>query len=190
MRESANLLKLSLTERLRIVEDALTNAGFASILPVLPPFVAELPGSEATALAAVGLRAGKRTKENASRARIGYIKSFLDLIRQSDTPIQVAERLGLESSRIRQRIREGSLLAIKLNNETRVPQFQFEGNVEVPGLSKIAKAAGRKVTPLAFALWFTSPTRDLGDADAPISPRDWLLQTGDVVPVLALAESL
>lgn len=190
MSRSASLQMQPLAERLRVAEEALAEAGFASILPVLSPVAAGLPVAEATALAAIGLRVDKYTRANAARARMGYLHSFLDLVRQSDTPSEVVAKLGLDAGRIRQRIREGSLLAIELNNKKRVPWFQFEGNMEVPGLSKIAKTVVRKMTPLAFALWFTSPSQDLGDADTPVSPRDWLLQTGDVAPVLALAERL
>lgn len=179
-----------LAERMRVAEEALTEAGFASILPVLSPVVAGLPVAEVTALAAIGLRVDKCTRANAARARMGYVHSFLDLVRQSDTPNEVAAKLGLDPSRIRQRIRQGSLLAIELNDEKRVPRFQFEGDIEVPGQGKIAKTVVRKMTPLAFALWFTSPSLDLGETGTPVSPRYWLLQTGDVAPVLALAERL
>lgn len=186
----ASLQMQPLAERLRVAEETLAEAGFASILPVLSPVAAGLPIAEATVLAAIGLRVDEYTRANAARARMGYVHSFLDLVRQSDTLNEVAAKLGLDASRICQRIREGSLLAVELNDEKRVPRFQFEGDTEVPGLGKIAKTVVRKMTPLAFALWFTSPSQDLGETDTPVSPRDWLLQTGDVASVLALAETL
>lgn len=185
-------MRASLTERLRLVQEVLADAGFKSILPALPSveIAVELPAVESVALAAVGLRADKHTQAQATRARMGYVLSFVDLLRQSDTPRQVAERLGLDSRRVRQRIREGSLLAVELNDKKRVPLFQFEGDMELPGLGKILKILVQKMTPLAIAIWFMSPTPDLGDANSLVSPRDWLLRTGKVGPVLALAELL
>jgi hypothetical protein len=39
-------------------------------------------------------------------------------------------------------------------------------------------------------MWLLTPTADLasGDNDAPMSPRDWLLRTGDVEAVLAITD--
>jgi hypothetical protein len=40
-------------------------------------------------------------------------------------------------------------------------------------------------------MWFLAPTSDLssGDEVVPISPREWLLRTGDVEAVLAIMDS-
>jgi hypothetical protein len=48
------------------------------------------------------------------------------------------------------------------------------------------------MTPLAFAMWFTTPSPDLAmdDNGAPLSPREWLLSTGDVDTVLAIVDTL
>lgn len=178
---------LSPKDRLRLAERVLVDAGFTSLLPAIDP---ALPAAELQALAAVGLRATSRTRERAESARGRYAATFLDLFNNADTPAELAQKLGLDPSRIRQRIRDRSLLAIELNGEKRVPRFQFEGTVEVPGLARVLAAAGDRMTPLAFAMWFLTPTADLAtdEDDAPISPRDWLLRTGDVETVLAIAD--
>jgi hypothetical protein len=179
---------LSRKDRLRIAERVLLDEGFTSLLPSMHPIEPALPGGELDALAAVGLRTTSKTRERARSARVRYASTFLDLFNNADTPAELAKKLGLDPSRIRQRIRDHSLLAIELNGEKRVPRFQFEGSVEVPGLSRVLADVDEQVTPLAFAMWFLSPTSDLavGEGDAPISPRDWLLQTGDVEAVLAI----
>ncbi|MBK6728296.1 MAG: hypothetical protein IPG63_13730 [Xanthomonadales bacterium] len=183
---------LSRKERLRLAEAVLQDAGFRSLLPSAHPLESALPEAEARALAAVGMRTTLRTRQAAANARGRYAATFLDLFQKADTPAELAETLGLDPSRIRQRIREGTLLAVELNGEKRVPQFQFERGVEVPGLPKVLATVGDKVSPLAFAMWFLTPTPDLrsGAGGGAVSPRDWLLRTGDVDPVLALAEGL
>jgi hypothetical protein len=182
---------LATGERIRFVEEALAAMGLTSILPPLTP-VSTLPESEMRALAAVGLRQGRHTRAAADSARARYAMTFLDLYRQADTPGEVAARLGLDASRIRQRLRDHTLLAIEWNGEKRIPRLQFEGDTEVPGVAKLVAATWSKMTPLAFAMWFTTPNPDLAldDVGTPLSPREWLLRTGDVDPVLTLANTL
>ncbi|WP_407351412.1 hypothetical protein [Luteimonas sp. R10] len=169
-------------ERLRIAERVFAEAGFTSILPTIYPIDPALPAAEAQALAAVGLRATDQTGARADTARARYVSTFLDLFHDADTPTQLAEKLGLDPSRIRQCIRDRTLLAIELNGEKRVPRFQFEGSTEVPGLPKVLALVGDQVSPLAFSMWFLTPTPDLtwGEGEAPTSPREWLLRTGEV----------
>lgn len=180
-------------ERIHIAEQLLADAGFASLLPSLTPLRLALPETEAHALAAVGLGLHRDTAAQAEAARVRQAMTFLDLYRQSETPNATAARLGVDPSRIRQRIREHSLLAIEMNDERRLPLLQFDGDVEIPGVAKLVAATWRKMEPLAFAMWFTTPTADLAvndDEEHALSPRDWLRRTGDVGTVLALAESL
>lgn len=183
---------LSREERLRLAETVLQGAGFGSLLPSTHPLESALPEAEARALAAVGMRTTSRTRQAAANARGRYVATFVDLFQHADTPLELAAKLGLDPSRIRQRIREGTLLAVELNGEKRVPRFQFERMVEVPGLPKVLATVGDKVSPLAFAMWFLTPTPDLrsGAEGRAVSPRDWLLRTGDVDSVRALAEGL
>lgn len=183
---------LSRKERLRIAERVLLDAGFTSLLPSIHPIEAALPVAELEALAAVGLRATPSTRKRAESARARYASTFIDLFNKSDTPTELAAKLGLDPSRIRQRIRDHSLLAVELNGEKRVPRFQFEDKLEVPGLAKLLAAAGEHVAPLSFAMWFLTPTADLtsGEDEAPNSPRDWLLRTGDVETVLAIMDEV
>ena len=182
---------LSEKERLRLAEQVFIEAGFTSLLPSLHPMVATLPEAEAHALAQVGLKPTAKTRANAAKSRAGYVTTFLDLFHNADSSVELAARLGLDPSRIRQRIRDHSLLSLELNGERRVPRFQFEGDVEIPGLSRVL-AATAMLSPLAFAMWFLTPTPDLErEPDgAPTSPREWLLRTGDVAAVLALTEDL
>jgi hypothetical protein len=169
----------------------LLEAGFTSLLPSVHPVEQALSAAELAALSSVGLVAGPGTRERAESARSRYFVTYLDLFNHSDSPSELGRRLGLNPGCIRKRLRERSLLAIELGGRRRVPRFQFEGSVEVPGLRRILAAAGASLTPLAFAMWFLAPTSDLssGDEVVPISPREWLLRTGDVEAVLAIMDS-
>lgn len=181
---------LTASERLRVAESVLTEAGFPSLLPPQRSPQSAFPEPEARALAAVGLQPTDDVASDAHAARAVYATSFLDLFKQADSVSDVAARLGLDPSRIRQRLRERSLLAVELNGERRLPRFQFEDDIEVPGLARVL-AATAGMAPLPFAMWFLSATPDLeGANDTPLSPREWLLRTGEVDAVLDLARDL
>ena len=185
------LSQLSRPERIRIAQALLSDAVVTSVLPPSAARISpsSLPQAESEALAAVGLRPNSTTRTRALRARVRHALTVLDLFENSDTPKQLARKLGVSPGRVRQRIRDRTLLSIELNGEKRVPRFQFEGNREVPGISKIVREFSGKMAPLAFAIWFTSPSADIGDNEdhKVTSPRDWLLRTGDVGSVLDLA---
>jgi excisionase family DNA binding protein len=105
---------------------------------------------------------------------------------------ELARRLGVDQSRVRQRIARHTLIAVKDGAAWRLPLFQLDdmGQQLVPGLATVApRLAG--VHPVAVARWFTLPHPDLADdEDRPISPRTWLLGGGDPTEVAALADEL
>jgi hypothetical protein len=105
---------------------------------------------------------------------------------------ELARRLGVDQSRIRQRIARHTLIAVKDAAAWRLPLFQLDdmGQQLVPGLAAVApRLAG--VHPVAVARWFTLPHSDLVDDEGrPISPRVWLLSGGDPDDVAALADEL
>lgn len=104
----------------------------------------------------------------------------------------LARRLGVDQSRVRQRIARHSLVAIKDGAAWRLPLFQLDdaGQHLVPGLTAVAPwLAG--VHPVAAWRWFTLPHADLADDDGtPVSPRAWLLGGADPREVAALADEL
>jgi hypothetical protein len=105
---------------------------------------------------------------------------------------QLARRLGVDQSRVRQRIAQHTLIAVKDGAAWRLPLFQLDdtGQRLVPGLAAVAPRLAR-VHPVAGARWFTLPHPDLVDDDGhPLSPRAWLLGGGDPKEVAALADEL
>ena len=105
---------------------------------------------------------------------------------------ELARRLGVDQSRVRQRIARHTLIAVKEGAAWRLPLFQLDdlGQQLVPGLAVVAPRLVN-VHPVAVARWFMLPHPDLVDDDGhPISPRAWLLGGGNPVEVAALADEL
>jgi hypothetical protein len=106
---------------------------------------------------------------------------------------ETALRLGVTDGRLRQRVREGSLLAVRApdGRSLRVPVFQLTGTGELPGLRAVMRAIRRDLPPIQVAAFFSTPQSDLEDADgAPMTPIDWLLAGNDPVSVRDLAQGL
>lgn len=120
------------------------------------------------------------------------IVDYMALIETSLPTAQAAAMLDVDVSRIRQRIRERSLLGVEYEGEWRLPRFQFERKKVLPGLSAVLTVLPVELNPLDVATWFLEPNVDL-EADEvghTISPRAWLLQGRSPVTVAQLARNL
>jgi hypothetical protein len=107
------------------------------------------------------------------------------------TVTSAAERLGVDASRVRHRLIEGSLYGIRLRSGWRLPAFQFTGaGGLVPGVGEVLAALPRDLHPAAVHLWMTTPSPDLEIDDSPVSPLAWLTGGGDPRPVATLAAQL
>jgi hypothetical protein len=102
------------------------------------------------------------------------------LLGTSPSTAQAAERLGVDPSRIRQRLtaQPPTLYGIRRGNGWVVPEFQFDGDRLLPGIGEVAAQLDPDLHPAAVVRWFTTPHPDLvaeNSDDAPaLSPRDWL----------------
>ena len=111
---------------------------------------------------------------------------YTALLQDSLSTAEAAARLGVDSSRVRQRLnaKPATLFGIRLSDGSwRIPRFQFEGDRLLPGLGEVIASLDPDLHPVAVYRWFTSPHVDLlvDDANAPVeligqrlSPRDWL----------------
>ncbi|WP_353649584.1 hypothetical protein ABLG96_01055 [Nakamurella sp. A5-74] len=107
-----------------------------------------------------------------------------------DTALSTAEaavRLGVDGSRIRQRLGNHTLLSHRVGSAHRLPSFQFTDDGELPGWSKVAPHVAPSWHPVAVERFFTSPHVDLVLDDQRVSPREWLLAGGPPETVAALA---
>lgn len=105
---------------------------------------------------------------------------------------QAAQRLGVDASRIRQRLLARQMYGIRQRRGWLIPLYQFTERGLVPGLDRVLRHLDPKLHPLAVISWFTIPKLDLyrpGDAEeSPVSPCDWLLSGGDPTVVAELAD--
>jgi hypothetical protein len=114
---------------------------------------------------------------------------FMALLEESLSAAEAAKLLRVDVSRVRQRLRERSLFGVEYEGSWRVPRFQFERGLPIPGLAQILRALPPDLFSLDIADWFVLPDADLqleSDA-APLSPREWLLSGRPIETVVTLA---
>ena len=127
---------------------------------------------------------------------------YTALLEDSLTTSEAAERLGVDPSRIRQRLNAmpPTLYGIRLQGGGwRIPRFQLEGDRLLPGLGQVLARLDSELHPVAVYRWFTTPNVDLlvDDPSATLelvgrrlSPRDWLRHGLPPRRVARLAEYL
>ena len=128
--------------------------------------------------------------------------AYAALLQTALTIKAVANALGRNESRIRQRLLQRTLYGLHQGRTWRLPLFQFQVEGRdgvrtlkgvVPSIEQVFPALSPELHPVAVWRWFTSPSSELvaGEAtDKPVSPRDWLLAGHDPKPVANLARDL
>jgi hypothetical protein len=118
---------------------------------------------------------------------------YADLLRDSYSVEQAARVLGVNGSRIRQRLigTPRTLYGLKLGKAWRIPRFQFQARHLVPGIEAVLARLPSNLHPVAVYRWFTSPNQDLTVADERrVSPLDWLRSGNPPEAVADLAAAL
>jgi len=100
--------------------------------------------------------------------------ALAELVANSLTVATVAQRLDVDTSRIRQRIYARSVYAFKHQGTWLLPSFQVHGRELVTGLNAVVRALPETLHPVAVSRWFTTPNADLELAGNPVSPIAWL----------------
>jgi len=138
-------------------------------------------GREFTAEEIVALKEGGLdlwVREAGSDPLASTAAKYVALLASALTTKEAAGVLGIGESRIRQRLREGTLYGVKAGRENRLPAFQFEGGREVPTIAEVLAPIERSVHPVALLNWFLLPNPDLyleEEEARPVCPRHWLL---------------
>lgn len=114
---------------------------------------------------------------------------YAALLATSYTVDDVAQMLGVDRSRVRQRLGERSLYGVKLRGGWRVPRFQFDGCHLIPNVEQVIAAMPINMDLLGFYNWFTLPDPDFWIDDVSVSPSDWLQHGGAPARVVELAAS-
>lgn len=136
-----------------------------------------LPEAEAAVLARGGVSTA--SEEDLRLAEARSAAAYQELRADSLTVEQAARRLGVNRSRIRQRLAGGSLYGLKHGHAWLLPAFQFADKALVPGIDTVLSRLPAGVSPLAVARWLSLPNPDLCTRDGeerPLTPRQWLLE--------------
>lgn len=118
--------------------------------------------------------------------------AYAALVHAGLTTRKAAERLGVTDARIRQRLRDRSLLALRAGKSWHLPEFQFTRKGELPGWGEVCPHLPASTSPVALERWLALPHPDLvvGDDETPASPRDWLMAGRPPQAVASLAAEL
>lgn len=181
------------------IERLLNEAVLHWVPPYSPPDArGGLPSATQKALHALGVAPDDLApmRPDEPRADLEAAAEHAGLAASALTVSQAAGRLGVDPSRIRQRLAARTLFGIRVEGSWRLPRFQFtdDGRKLVPGFGTIARhLAG--LHPLDVATWFTTPHGDLvlggaGTEEVTVSPRDWLLGGGHPRDLLPLVDEL
>lgn len=160
----------------------------------------DLTESEAEALRRGGFVL-EPTELGAEDPLVQTAAEFAALLKESLPTAAAAERLGVDPSRIRQRLTSEppSLYGIRLESGWVVPQFQLNGESPgtqlIPGIPEVVARLDPELHPVSVYRWFTLPCSDLvlereGEEPRWLSPRDWLRLGLPVQPVAELAANL
>lgn len=105
---------------------------------------------------------------------------------------EVAQRLGVDPSRVRQLLTARKIYGIQIKGAWKIPAFQFEGGRLLPGLEEVVPALPIGLHPVGAYRWFTMPNPDLvpDGMEQELSPRGWLLAGYSSKAVADLAADL
>jgi hypothetical protein len=151
-----------------------------------------LSSAEREALRAVGaLRDDEQPISVKNDPLLKAQAQYMALLEESLSTQQAAKLLKVDVSRIRQRLRERSLFGVEYEGNWRLPRFQFDRHMVIPGFALALKALPEHLFPLDVVDWFLLPNADLElDKDKrPLSPRAWLVAGRPVETVVKLAAS-
>ncbi len=184
----AHGLDVSPTDLPPMVETAIREI-MATLFP--EDILSDLPQAELEVLERGGFDTRPRRlrrKDPLARTIAGYAA----LLETGLTTREASERLGVNQSRIRQKLtsKPPSLYGIRIEGKWRLPLFQFTLKGIVPGIELAIANLDSELHPLAVYRWFTIPNPDLQVDEEPLSPLDWLRSGNDPEVVARLAADI
>ena len=159
-------------------------------LPSIRPHAAALSEAEAALFDDSDFAEDERAY---ARITVETLGRTARLISTAYSAKQVAELLGVNESRVRQRRADRTLWAIEDRSGWVFPALQFEDEIgrrgQIRELDQVLRVLPADLHPLSVAGLLTTPQADLTVGGQPVSPLDWLRSGGDVRPVLSVAEA-
>jgi hypothetical protein len=150
--------------------------------------ISALPSAERDLWTSVGARFDKRARLKNDRRLVGAFGALLARSVVGDTAM--AELLGVDRSRVSQRLADRSLYAFTAGEERCFPRWQLIDGKPFTGLKVVLRATDPALHPLTVDHWFTTPNVDLEIDDEPVSPVTWLATGGAPQAAADLAADL
>ena len=110
----------------------------------------------------------------ATAARVDRDIRMQDLVQSSLSVADAAERLGVTTARIRQRLTDGTLWAFTSGRNRLLPPAQFTAAGAVPHLEKVLPLLNKDLHPLTVQAVLTQPQPSLVVDGRPVSIVAWL----------------
>jgi hypothetical protein len=159
-------------------------------LPPIRPEAAALPDEEA----ALFDESGFREDQNAyARVTLQTLGQMARLISTAYSASEVADLLGVNASRVRQRRLNRTLWAIQDRGGWVFPALQFEDVAgrrgQIRHLDQVLRALPARLHPVAIAGLLTTPQPHLRVGHQTVSPLEWLRSGGDLDAVLRVVDA-
>jgi uncharacterized protein YifE (UPF0438 family) len=158
------------------------------------------PRADLTEAEAIALKKGGFALEpldlGAEDPLVQTATEFAALLKESLSTTAAAERLGVDPSRIRQRLtsKPPTLYGVRLESGWVLPELQFDGSRLIPGIAEVVARLDPDLHPVSVFRWFTLPNPDLAleqrEEPHTLSPREWLRLGLPVQAVAGLAADL
>lgn len=103
---------------------------------------------------------------------------YVDIVRTSLTSKEAGQLLGVSEGRIRQRIGDRTLFAMRGRRRRLLPRFQFTDDGELPGWAHVAPHVPEDAYPVAVVRFMTWAHPDLHMGGKSMSPVEWLTAGG------------
>ena len=141
---------------------------------------------------AQGLQSTPQAERAIQQNTVTIAGEYAQMVSTALSQRATAERLGVGTSRVRQRIDKGSIYALAAKKGRVCPQFQFAKSSTLPGLVKVLDAIGVGAHPVSVQRFFLKVSPDLVSdiTGEEMSPREWLIAGHDVDLVCRLAETI
>lgn len=117
---------------------------------------AELSAAELTALFGVGAFKNDVPVTADSDPLLRSQAQYMALLEESLSAAEAAKLLRVDVTRVRQRLRERSLYGLEYEGAWRLPRFQFERRLIIPGLAQVLKGLPPGLFPLDVLDWFSA----------------------------------
>jgi len=146
----------------------------------------ELSAHDAALLDAAGLQASPMAVATAVADRQARMR---ELVETALTVDEAAERLGVSTSRVRQRAGDRSLWAMKRAHRLLLPAIQFTDSGQLPGLDAVLAALPEDVHPLSVLGLLTTPQPDLRLDNVEVPIIEWLTAGGEAQRALDVVDA-